>query len=383
MNKIPAVLIEKDEKKIDLLLNFLDTFPEIGKTRYSNDIYDLEIVLAKKEPAVVLIGPTYSLTAIEDMLKHYADALNRIRVILLSSEISAKLLKHALKMNIHDVLEYPVQEKDFRESLKRTSYLFETKESILQSAAQECKKIMFFSTKGGSGNTFLSINFAIALKQKTKNEVSIYDLNYQFGDVALMLNIYPKNTIFDLISLNKYDDESLDVFLIRHNSGIRILPAPIDPSQGESIDADATSKILQAMGRINNYVVIDAPFSFSNLVISAIKKADHLFITATKDVPSVKNLKICLQLLDRLNYSRENISVILNRSDSKVEFEIDEIEKTIKRKIDFKIPSDRMVPISINKGIPAITGAPRSLVVKNIIKMLEILNTEEGNIKIR
>jgi len=133
----------------------------------------------------------------------------------------------------------------------------------------------------------------------------------------------------------------------------------------------------------NNYVVIDAPFSFSNLVISAIKKADHLFITATKDVPSVKNLKICLQLLDRLNYSRENISVILNRSDSKMEFEIDEIEKTIKRKIDFKIPSDRMVPISINKGIPAITGAPRSLVVKNIIKMLEILNTKEGNIKIR
>ncbi|MBN1298330.1 MAG: hypothetical protein JW997_01435 [Actinobacteria bacterium] len=383
MSKIPVVLIEKDEKKINTLLNFLDSFPEIGKTRYSNDILDLETVLAKKDPAVAIIGPTYTISDIEEILKHYNSALNKIRLILLTSEISEKLLKYALRLNMHDVMEFPVQEKDFRDSLKRTSYLFDAKGTIFENSDKQSKKIMFFSTKGGSGNTFLAINFAIAIKQKTKSEVTLYDLNYQFGDVALMMNIYPKNTIFDLVSINKYDDENLDVFLIRHSSGVKILPAPIDPSQGDNIDVDITNKVLHGLSRINNYVVIDAPFSFSNTVISTLRNIDYLFITATKDVPSVKNLKICLQLLERLSYPRENISVILNRSDSKVDFEIDEIEKTIKRKIDFKISSDRIVPISINKGIPAVISAPRSIVTKNIIKMIDIVNAEPEISKIR
>jgi pilus assembly protein CpaE len=64
---------------------------------------------------------------------------------------------------------------------------------------------------------------------------------------------------------------------------------------------------------------------------------------------------------------------VLNRADSKVDFEIDEIEKTIQRKIDVKIPSDRIVPLSVNKGTPVVISAPRSSVGLSIFKMLDIL----------
>lgn len=207
-------------------------------------------------------------------------------------------------------------------------------------------------------------------------------MNYQFGDVALMMNIYPKNTIFDLMSINKYDEENLEVFLIRHNSGVKILPSPIDPSQGETIKIETSNKVLNGLSKINDYIVIDAPFGFSEEVLSFIESVDNMFLVATKDVPSIKNLKICLQLLERLKYPKEKIFVVLNRSDSKVDIEIDEIEKTIQRKIDIKIPSDRIVPISINKGIPAVINAPRSLISKNIMKMLDILKASEEKLKV-
>ncbi|MBM3705304.1 MAG: hypothetical protein FJW66_02155 [Actinobacteria bacterium] len=377
MNKIPIVIIDKEEKNIDKILSTLELFEEAGRIRYSNDIYDLELLLARRIPTVVIIGPTYNFKNIEEMLKHYNNSLNHVRIVMLAKEISAELLRSAIKLNVHDIIEYPIQEKDLKDSFKRASSIFEAVEEPDSKNERTCAKIMFFSTKGGAGNTFLSVNFAIALKLKIKKEVAIYDLNYQFGDVALVMNIYPKNTIFDLMTVNKYDDENLDVFLIRHNSGVRLLPAPIDPSQGEAIKADTSVKVLEGMSRINDYIIIDAPSGFNDEVLAFLEKMDYIFLVATKDVPSVKNLKICLQLLERLNYPREKTFIVLNRADSKVDIEFDEIEKTIQRKIDIKIPSDRIVPISINKGIPAIFNAPRSPISKNIVKMLDFIITKE------
>ena len=382
MKKIPVVIIDKDEKNIEKTLALLEIFPDIGATKFSNDIYDLEMVLVKKIPTVVIIGPNYVLSDLQELLVHYSNSLNAIKIILLSKSISAELLKSALKLNIHDLIEYPFQEKDLRDSFKRAEYIFTDNAGQESKEISECERIMFFSTKGGAGNTFLAINFAIALKAKTNKEVVLYDMNFQFGDVALMLNIYPKNTIFDLVAINKYDPENLSILLTQHSSGIKILPSPIDPSQGESISIDSSLKIFDSLTCVCDYVVIDAPFGFKDNVLSVMDKIDYMFLVATKDVPSIKNLKICLQLLERLSYPKERTYVILNRADSRVDFEVDEIEKTIQRKIDIHIPGDKLIPISINKGVPIISSSPKSPVGTSISKMLDVVIPKKEKVKI-
>jgi pilus assembly protein CpaE len=374
MKKIPVVVIDKDKKSVDRTLAMLELFPDVGSTKYSTDIYDLEVILMKRIPIIAIVGPAYNLQDLEGLLKNYSNSLNYVKVILITNDLSAEFLKAAIKFNIHDVLEYPFKEIDLKESFKRAEHIFsENNTSEAHEAERVCTKVMFFSTKGGSGNTFLSINFAIALKALTKKEVVVYDLKYQFGDVALMLNIYPKNTIYDLLAINKFDEENLRILLTSHNSGIKIMPGPIDPSQGESIGADASEKVFEGLKRMCDYLVIDAPFGFKDSVLSIMEGIDYMFLMATKEVPSIKNLKICLQLLERLGYPKEKTFIVLNRADSKVDFEIDEIEKTIQRKIDVKIPSDRIVPLSVNKGTPVVISAPRSSVGLSIFKMLDIL----------
>jgi pilus assembly protein CpaE len=374
MKKIPVVVIDKDKKSVDRTLAMLELFPDVGSTKYSTDIYDLEVILMKRIPIIAIVGPAYNLQDLEGLLKNYSNSLNYVKIILITNDLSAEFLKAAIKFNIHDVLEYPFKEIDLKESFKRAEHIFsENNTSEAHEAERVCTKVMFFSTKGGSGNTFLSINFAIALKALTKKEVVVYDLKYQFGDVALMLNIYPKNTIYDLLAINKFDEENLRILLTSHNSGIKIMPGPIDPSQGESIGADASEKVFEGLKRMCDYLVIDAPFGFKDSVLSIMEGIDYMFLMATKEVPSIKNLKICLQLLERLGYPKEKTFIVLNRADSKVDFEIDEIEKTIQRKIDVKIPSDRIVPLSVNKGTPVVISAPRSSVGLSIFKMLDIL----------
>lgn len=383
MKKIPVVIIDKDKNSVERTLAILELFPEVGSAKYSDEIYDLEVLLMKRLPLIAIIGPTYSLEDLEGLLKRYGNSLNYVKIILLTRDLSADLLKAAIKFNIHDVLEYPYKEIDLKESFKRAEYIFSDSNAVDNPEPPSgCSKIMFFSTKGGAGNTFLSVNFAIALKTITKKEVAIYDLKYQFGDVALMLNIYPKNTIYDLLAINKFDADNLKVLLTPHNSGVKILPSPIDPSQGESISVDSTLKVVEGLQRMCDYLVIDAPFGFKDSVLSIIENIDYMFLLATKEVPSIKNLKICLQLLERLGYPKEKIYILLNRADSKVDFEIDEIEKTIQRKIDVKIPSDRIVPVSVNKGIPVVVSAPKSSVGVSIFKMVDILIQKKVKVKI-
>ena len=107
MIKIPVVVIDKDKKSIDRTLAMLELFPDVGSTKYSNDIYDLEVILMKRMPIIVIVGPAYNLQDLEGLLKRYGNSLNYIKIILLAGDLSAEILKAAIKFNIHDVLEYP------------------------------------------------------------------------------------------------------------------------------------------------------------------------------------------------------------------------------------------------------------------------------------
>jgi len=165
----------------------------------------------------------------------------------------------------------------------------------------------------------------------------------------------------------------LNSFLTIHESGVKVLPAPIDPSQEKAISTAATMKILDILSDISDYIIIDTPSGFSDNVLLLLEKIDYLCIVASKDVSNIKNLKIALQILKQLKFPDEKIFLILNRADSKVGITLDEIEKTIKQRINITIPSDRLVPISVNKGIPVVIRAPRSKVSRSIYKLTRLI----------
>jgi len=382
-NKIPLIVLDKEKQNIQKIVTLLKNIPELEISKVSGDLDLFELILQEKSPNVVLLGPSYKLEDIEKILIANIDSLNFVKVILLVDEISTDILKKAIKLNIHDVIKYPFKHDELRESIKRIENMFlklSTEKPSRQIEEEERrkkihKKIAIFSTKGGSGKSFIAINLAVDLAKLYNKRVILFDVNYQFGDIAIMLNLYPKHTIYDIMSvIDQLDSEMLNSFLTTHETGVKVLPAPIDPSQEEVISTEATMKILDILSDISDFVIIDTPSSFSDNTLALLEKIDFLCIVASKDVPSIKNLKISLQILKQLKFPDEKIFVILNRADTKVDISIDDIEKTIlHRRIDVTIPSDRIVPLSINQGIPVVIKAPRSNVTKGIRKLTRLL----------
>jgi pilus assembly protein CpaE len=239
---------------------------------------------------------------------------------------------------------------------------------------KESEKIMVFSMKGGSGKSFLAVNLAIDLFNRSKKSVVLIDLNYHSGDVSIMLNLLPKNTIYEIISIiDQLDDKTIDSFLSDHNSGIKVLPSPKFPAQAEAISAELTMKVVDLLSRNYNYLVIDTGSYFSEMVLLLLEKIDYLCLISSMDVPNIKNLKLSLQVLRNLKFPMDKIYTIINRANSNVGMTISEIEDTIDKKIDIKIPSSKMVTLTINKGIPLIIDQPRSPISRSINELTKLI----------
>jgi MinD-like ATPase involved in chromosome partitioning or flagellar assembly len=105
-------------------------------------------------------------------------------------------------------------------------------------------------------------------------------------------------------------------------------------------------------------VIVDTPAQFSEHVLTAMDASDHHVLLTTPDTPAMKNLRIALDMLDLLSYSRDIRSVVVNRSDSKVGISSNDVDRVVRSPISAQVPSSRNVPISINKGTPIVIATP-------------------------
>ena len=382
MDNILITLIDKTEESIGRVSRLLRNLSDLELGQTSTSLDDLRSLMLEKIPAIVLVGPLYTLVDLENLLKTCGQGAGLVKIILFTGEQSSNIFRKAIKINIFDVLEFPFNYGDMKESISRARVAIKEitgEKDIPQTEETRAKNkisknIMIFSSKGGTGKSFIATNLAIDLYNQTKKRVVLVDLNYQTGDVALILDIVPRHTFYDITSIiNQLDTEMLSSFLTLHSSGVKVLPAPVDPTQAESISTKATVKVLDTLAKICDYMVIDVPSNFSENTLALLGKIDFLCMVASMDVPSIKNLKVSLEVVDQLKFPEENILIIINRANTKVGITTDEIEDTLKRKIDITIPSDRLVPLTINQGNPVVSVYPKSAVSKSINKLTKYL----------
>jgi pilus assembly protein CpaE len=128
-------------------------------------------------------------------------------------------------------------------------------------------------------------------------------------------------------------------------------------------------QIVEVLRRFCSHVIIDTPAYFNDVVLGMIEISDEVLLIAGMDIPNIKNVKIGLQTLRLLNTPMEKLHLVLNRANSKVKLDVSEVERTLQVSADILIPSDIVVPQSVNRGVPVVQSAPRSGVAKALEEM--------------
>jgi pilus assembly protein CpaE len=225
--------------------------------------------------------------------------------------------------------------------------------------------------KGGTGKTLVSTNLGVSLALSGSRTV-VVDLDLQFGDIGLALGLRPDKTIYDLArSGGSLDEEKLDAYLTRHTSGLKVLLAPTRPDQASTVTVDFLRDVFTTLRSMSDYVIVDTPPGFTPEVIAAIDASSNVCIVGMLDSLSLKNTKLGLETLELMGYNPEQISLVLNRADTRVGITHEDVEAIIGRSPDILVPSDRQIPISVNDGIPIVMRDERSEAARAFQKLAE------------
>lgn len=335
----------------------------------------------------VVLGPSVDQQDVFALAEEMRLRRPSLGVVMVRRRIDTAILSDALRAGVREV----IQERDLagltaavRRQREIAARLRESVDNPEGAAPQthRGRVVTVFSAKGGCGKTTLSTNLAAAIAQSGRGSVALVDLDLAFGDVAIALQLFPTHTIADAVPIGEdLDGPALISLLTTHRSGLRALVAPMEPSAAETISTDLIVHILDLLRDEFDYIIVDTPPALDDHVLAAFDRSDIVALIATLDIPALKNLKLTLETLDLIGFSRDKVKIVLNRSDSKVGLALSEVEKTLKAPIVAQIPSSRDVPASTNRGVALVSDDPKhpvSLAISAFIDDYVVLTTDDA-----
>jgi pilus assembly protein CpaE len=236
------------------------------------------------------------------------------------------------------------------------------------------KIITFFSPKGGVGRTTIATNLAVALHQITNKPVVLVDGSLPFGDIAVILNMSPKaKTIADLIgSFETADSDVVESILVQHSTGIKVMLAPPTPESTELITGAHLKHVLELLRERYAYIVVDTWPSFQEQVITMLDVADVILTLMTLEITSLKNVRVFMEVVEKLGYDEAKVQLVANRNDSSGGIKASDVEASLGRKIPHTIVSDgRTLVLAVNRGVPFVISHRDSQVAKDIFSLAQ------------
>ncbi len=370
-----VIVVDKKDDFISGVATVLAPKADI-EVRRAASIDDSRVSAA--EPHVVVAGPSTDASACVAFARSQASHPRRAAVIMVAETIDTDLMRDAMRAGVSDVVQANAPASELLEAIMSAYDASVNRREAEQPCeptlepANAARVVTVFSTKGGVGKSVLATNIGSALASTLDKRTVLVDLDLQFGDVAIMLGLEPKRTILDAVhNIDRLDVDMLAGYLTTHDSGLQVLLAPVNPEDAETITTGRIAKILGLLSEMFDYVVIDTAATFDEVVLTALDKSTHVFAVTMMDVASIKNTRVSLQKLTQLGYDHGFVHLVLNRADSKVWLQPAEVEKAVGSEVYAKIPSDRIVPRSVNKGTPVVIDEPRSDVAKAIVEIAQ------------
>jgi pilus assembly protein CpaE len=220
------------------------------------------------------------------------------------------------------------------------------------------KVILFAHAKGGVGTTCLAVNTAVLLAAQSSMPVGLLDLDVEFGDSAVYLNLHPSRTLADLKAPpGALVDETLFEGFVTESGSVRLVVGSDFPERADLVTLPAIQLAIDRLSSTCQYVLVDAPASFSERTLTALDTCDLICLVTSGSLPSLKATRRCLVLFDTLGVSPGKVRLILNHSTPHVT-DIGSVVTVLGRRPDFVIRNSPSLDQAANTGRPLVTADP-------------------------
>src|SRR5438105_4705606 len=342
--------------------------------------YGVEAVTVAKEhtPDVFLVSFEEPVALALQTIAALADAVPNAPTIVYSSLADAGSVRRAMIAGARDYIIKPLKPEDLsravygvleQEERKRMRDAGETSE-----AAARGTIITVFGAKGGIGKTTISTNLATTLAKMTGANVCLLDMDTRFGDVAIMMDVAVEASIADVARrIDELDRDKIRDFLVKHHSGVSILPAPLHPTEWRNLTPQHIERIVELLAQTHDYVVIDTPGTFNELIATTLELANLILLVTSMDIASIKDTALALEMLRAASVSEDKVKLTINHSTAANSLREEDVSRVLDYEVFWQIPHDLAVSSSTQLGQQIVIAKPYARVSRAIIDLAHTL----------
>jgi len=387
--KIRVVIVDdvsETRENVKKLLQFEADVDVVGIARTGKEAIQISQELS---PDVVLMDinmPDMDGIAATEAIRARQPA---VQVVILSVQSDQNYMRKAMLVGARDFLTKPPMGDELISAIRRAgdmARIEKSKSAQVQAIPTSSnmggmagprgpkgKIISIYSPKGGVGCTTLAVNLALTLNN-SDTRVALVDGNLQFGDVAVFINEQGKNTILDLAPRSEeLDPEIVEDVMVKHpGSGLHILAAPARPEHAEKVSSSQFSALLEYLSQMYAYVIVDTATFLTDVTLAAIDLSDLVVLVTTQDIPSIKNCRLFLDLLQTLGVERTRILFVMNRYDKRINITPERVAENLKQEVTLAIPLDEATATkAVNRGVPFVLDSKNQPVSRGIFSLAE------------
>ncbi len=320
------------------------------------------------------LKPDLILASIEEPVARAIQTIEAVRgirpgapVIAYSSSTELHLVRQAMHAGVRDLLAHPF----------KVGELLTAIEAVMRSASlpgeaapqpQAAGTILtVFGAKGGIGKTTITTNIATAIARDTDSSVLVMDLDTRFGDVAIMLDIDPAVTVAEMAGqVATLDRASFKAALVEHESGVFVLPSPKHPNDWRQVKADDIKELARFASRMFDYVILDTPGAFNDVVGAALEVATQVLVVTSVDMASIKDTSFILDVLESEGFPDDRLFLTVNHPNGANTIRAADIERVLRKKVFWEIPHDAQMTMATQIGLPVVLARPKSRAASNL-----------------
>jgi pilus assembly protein CpaE len=231
--------------------------------------------------------------------------------------------------------------------------------------------VVCFSRQPGVGVTTLATNLALALALSRRTATPLVELHAKPSDLWAALGMSAGAPYGDLMATGSVLDwDALNLHLIDHPSGVRILPAPPPDSD---VPPALTRQAIELFCDHFPVTVADAASEADSRVQVALMAADLVLLVVVPEVSAIRASLSAMHELRTLGVSEQRMLLVVNHIRPQSSIPVERIQEGMKRPILGIIPYESEAPAVAKAGRPLILARPRSQAALAIAQLTQRL----------
>jgi pilus assembly protein CpaE len=142
-------------------------------------------------------------------------------------------------------------------------------------------------------------------------------------------------------------------------SGVRYVASPRYPIAADTFTSETLKLLMEKIKSQNDFVVVDTSHDFSDMAIHMLSASNTILLVMAPEMASLRTTMSAMEIYDRLGISLDKVKIALNNNSSNPAIKQAQLEKVLKRPIDFVLPFEAgEVNRALNFGQPFILNNP-------------------------